>query len=95
MSEEVPFVHSRHRPFVPRGGFDANWVQSETPDGESGHLQSFSDATDKQKCRWMEFLPQQGVTTMRSMLRTHRSVRLAFYNYHRYPHDRATTPNID
>lgn len=66
------FAYADGRPFVPLGGFYANWVQSETPDGEWGKLQSFTDTTDEQKCRWMEFLQQQGVTTMRFMLRTHR-----------------------
>ena len=66
------FACADGRPFVPLGGFYANWVQSETPDGEWGKLQSFTDTTDEQKCRWMEFLQQQGVTTMRFMLRTHR-----------------------
>lgn len=65
------FASADGRPFVPLGGFYANWVQSETPDGEWSKLQSFTDTTDEQKCRWMAFLQQQGVTTLRFMLRTH------------------------
>ncbi|MHB8900955.1 MAG: glycoside hydrolase 5 family protein, partial [Thermoguttaceae bacterium] len=66
------FAYADGQPFVPLGGFYANWVQSETPDGEWGQLRSFTDTTDEEKCRWMEFLQQQGVTAMRLMLRTHR-----------------------
>lgn len=66
------FAWSDGRPFIPLGGFYANWVQQETPDGEWGNLQSFTDTTDAEKLRWMEFLKSQGVTAMRMMLRTHR-----------------------
>ncbi len=66
------FAYADGRPFVPLGGFYANWVQSETPDGEWGQLRSFTDTTDEEKCLWMQFLQQQGVTAMRLMLRTHR-----------------------
>ena len=66
------FAWSDGRPFIPLGGFYANWVQEETPDGEWSKLSSFTDTTDQQKLRWMEFLHQSGVTAMRMMLRTHR-----------------------
>ena len=60
------------QPFVPLGGFYANWVQLETPNGEWGIVKSFTDTTDEQKCRWMKFLHDNGATAMRFMLRTHR-----------------------
>ena len=66
------FADAAGRPFVPLGGFYANWVQSATPDGEWGSLQSFTDTTDEQKRDWMRFLADSGVTAMRFMLRTHR-----------------------
>jgi hypothetical protein len=67
------FAWSDGRPFVPLGGFYANWVQRETPDGEWADLRSFTDTSDAEKVRWMEFLHQSGVTAMRMMLRTHRT----------------------
>jgi hypothetical protein len=67
------FADAAGRPFVPLGGFYANWVQSPTPDGEWGRLQSFTDTTDAQKRDWMRFLAESGVTAMRFMLRTHRA----------------------
>lgn len=66
------FAFADGRPYVPLGGFYANWVQRETPDGEWRDLQSFTDTTDEEKCRWMAYLREQGVTGMRFMLRTHR-----------------------
>jgi hypothetical protein len=66
------FADSAGRPFVPLGGFYANWVQSETPDGEWRQLRSFTGTTDADKRAWMRFLADCGVTTMRFMLRTHR-----------------------
>ena len=66
------FAHADGRPFVPLGGFYANWVQSETPDGEWAKLNSFTDTTDDDKRRWMRFLHESGVTALRFMLRTHR-----------------------
>jgi len=67
------FAFADGRPFVPLGGFYANWVQSETEDGEWSRLRSFTDTTDEDKRQWMRFLSAQGVTAMRFMLRTHRS----------------------
>jgi hypothetical protein len=67
------FADSAGHPFVPLGGFYANWVQSATPDGEWGRLQSFTDTTDAQKRDWMRFLADNGITAMRFMLRTHRN----------------------
>jgi hypothetical protein len=67
------FAWSDGRPFIPLGGFYANWVQQETADGEWGRLRSFTDTTDAEKVRWMEFLHRSGVTAMRMMLRTHRN----------------------
>ena len=66
------FASGPRRAFVPLGGFYANWVQMETPDGEWGVLKSFTDTTDEEKCRWMKFLHDNGTTAMRLMLRTHR-----------------------
>lgn len=66
------FAYADGRPFVPLGGFYANWVQSESPDGEWPQLRSFTDTTDDNKRRWMQFLHDSGVTAMRMMLRTHR-----------------------
>ncbi len=66
------FAYADGRPFVPLGGFYANWVHAPTPDGEWDKRISFTDATDEQKRRWMKFLADHGVTAMRFMLRTHR-----------------------
>jgi hypothetical protein len=66
------FAHADGRPFVPLGGFYANWVQGETPNGEWTRLRSFTDTTDQDKRQWMKFLQESGVTAMRMMLRTHR-----------------------
>ena len=66
------FATADGRPFVPLGGFYANWVQLETPDGEWGNLKSFTDTSDDDKRRWMKFLHESGATAMRFMLRTHR-----------------------
>ncbi len=67
------FAHADGRPFVPLGGFYANWVQTATSDGEWGRLWSFTDTTDEQKRTWMRFLTENGCTAMRFMLRTHRA----------------------
>lgn len=66
------FAYADGRPFVPLGGFYANWVQGETPNGEWSQLRSFTDTTEEDKRRWMKFLHDNGVTAMRMMLRTHR-----------------------
>jgi len=66
------FAYADGRPFVPLGGFYANWVQSETPNGEWNKVRSFTDTTEDEKRRWMKFLHDNGVTAMRMMLRTHR-----------------------
>lgn len=66
------FVRADGRPFVPLGGFYANWVQDETPNGDWGKLSSFTDTSDEEKVRWMKFLHENGVSAMRFMLRTHR-----------------------
>jgi len=66
------FAGADGKAFVPLGGFYANWVQTETPDGEWSTLQAFTDATDAEKRRWMKFLHDSGATAMRLMLRTHR-----------------------
>ncbi|MGO8746772.1 MAG: LamG-like jellyroll fold domain-containing protein [Thermoguttaceae bacterium] len=67
------FATADGRPFVPLGGFYANWVQLETADGEWATLKSFTDTSDKEKRRWMKFLHDSGATVMRFMLRTHRA----------------------
>lgn len=66
------FAYADGRAFVPLGGFYANWVQSETPNGEWNKLRSFTDTTEDDKRHWMKFLHDHGVTAMRMMLRTHR-----------------------
>ena len=65
------FVRGDGRPFVPLGGFYANWVQDATPNGEWGKITSFTYTSDEDKVRWMKFLHENGVTAMRLMLRTH------------------------
>ena len=67
------FAGADGRAFVPLGGFYANWVQTETSDGEWSTLHAFTDTTDAEKRRWMKFLRDNGATAMRLMLRTHRS----------------------
>ena len=66
------FATAAGRPFIPLGGFYANMVHVETPDGEWSVQKSFPDATDDEMCRWMRFLHHNGVTAMRLMLRAHR-----------------------
>ncbi len=66
------FARADGRAFVPLGGFYTNWTQEETPDGEWGRLMPFTDATDEQRRQWMKFLHDNGVNSMRFMLRTHR-----------------------
>lgn len=65
------FVRNDGRPFVPLGGFYANWVQDATPNGEWNKLSSFTYTSDQEKVRWMKFLHENGITAMRLMLRTH------------------------
>lgn len=65
------FAGDDNRPFVPLGGFYANWIQLETPNGEWNTVKSFTETNDEQKCRWMKFLHDNGTTAMRLMLRTH------------------------
>jgi hypothetical protein len=66
------FATTDGRPFVPLGGFYANWVQSETPDGEWSQCNPFHDTTEDQKRVWLAKLAERGVTSLRFMLRTHR-----------------------
>ena len=66
------FATSDGKPFVPLGGFYANWVQSETPNGEWDQCTPFHATTDAEKRRWLSKLAEQGVTALRFMLRTHR-----------------------
>jgi len=65
------FAFADGKPFVPLGGFYANWVQKQTPDGEWSNLVPFHETTDEEKVQWMKFLHDNGVTTLRFMLRTH------------------------
>ena len=60
------------KPWLPLGGFYANWVGAATPDGEWRQLVSFTDATEEQTIAWLRFLKESGVTAQRFMLRTHR-----------------------
>lgn len=66
------FATSDGRPFVPLGGFYANWVQSETPNGEWDQCNPFHATTDAEKRLWLAKLAENGVTALRFMLRTHR-----------------------
>ena len=66
------FATSDGKPFVPLGGFYANWVQSETPDGEWAECSPFHATTEAQKRQWLSKLAENGVTALRFMLRTHR-----------------------
>jgi len=60
------------KPWLPLGGFYANWVGL-PQDGEEGkRLISFTDATEEQMTHWLQYLSSQGVTALRAMLRTHR-----------------------
>ena len=65
------FADAADRPFVPLGGFYANWVQKETADGEWSDLSAFTGTTEEEKRRWIEFVHQSGATALRFMLRTH------------------------
>ena len=60
------------KPWMPLGGFYANWVGLPTDDGEWDKRLSFTDASDEQVIAWMKFLKANGVTAQRFMLRTHR-----------------------
>jgi hypothetical protein len=60
------------RPWMPLGGFYANWVGTPSPDGEWYGLVSFYDATDEQITAWLKLLKASGVTAERFMLRAHR-----------------------
>ncbi|MCC7494285.1 MAG: hypothetical protein IT204_18150 [Fimbriimonadaceae bacterium] len=61
------------RPWLPLGGFYANWVGDVPTTGEAGRrLTSFVDTTDAQKIAWLRYLSQQGCTALRFMLRAHR-----------------------
>jgi hypothetical protein len=60
------------KPWLPLGGFYANWVGVPTADGEWDQRVSFTDATDEQIVAWLKFLKANGVTAERFMLRTHR-----------------------
>ena len=66
------FATSDGKPFVPLGGFYANWVQSETPNGEWDQCSPFHATTDAEKRLWLSKLAENGVTALRFMLRTHR-----------------------
>ena len=56
------FATSDGKPFVPLGGFYANWVQSETPNGEWDECSPFHATTDAEKRQWLSKLAEQGVT---------------------------------
>ena len=60
------------KPWLPLGGFYANWVGVQTANGEWDQRLSFTDATDEQIVAWLKFLMANGVTAERFMLRTHR-----------------------
>jgi hypothetical protein len=60
------------KPWMPLGGFYANWVGVPTEDGEWDKRLSFTDASDEQVVAWLKFLKANGVTAQRFMLRTHR-----------------------
>ena len=54
------FATSDGRPFVPLGGFYANWVQSETPNGEWDQCNPFHATTDEEKRQWLAKLAENG-----------------------------------
>ena len=61
------------RPWLPLGGFYANWVAEVPADGEAGRRNiSFADTDDAMKDAWLKHLADDGVTAMRFMLRAHR-----------------------
>ncbi len=61
------------RPWMPLGGFYANWVATVPADGEAGRQNtSFVDTDDAAKLVWLKHLAGQGVNSLRFMLRAHR-----------------------
>lgn len=66
------YFQASNKPWLPLGGFYANWVGLPTPDGEWDKRLSFTDATDDQVIVWLKYLKANGVTAQRFMLRTHR-----------------------
>jgi len=66
------FATADGKPFIPLGGFYANWVGLPEGGEEGRRLVSFTDATEEQIVHWLSFLHEQGVTALRFMLRTHR-----------------------
>ncbi len=68
------YFQANGQPWLPLGGFYANWVSEVPATGEAGvKLKTFVETTDAQKTAWLKFLADQGVTAMRFMLRAHRS----------------------
>ncbi|MBU0608163.1 MAG: hypothetical protein KKI08_09750, partial [Armatimonadetes bacterium] len=59
------------KPWLPLGGFYANWVGLPEGGEEGRKLISFVDATEEELAHWLDFLASQGVTGMRFMLRAH------------------------
>lgn len=66
------------RPYLPLGGFYINWIGMPDPQtGEQGRiLRSFTDVDEAAIVQWLSYLREQGVTTLRLMLRTHTKVGL-------------------
>jgi len=61
------------QPWLPLGGFYANWVGDVPADGEAGKRNtSFVDTDDAAKLAWMQHLAADGVNSLRFMLRAHR-----------------------
>lgn len=60
-------------PWLPLGGFYANWVGDVPDDAEAGRRNtSFVDTDDAAKLAWLKHLAADGVNSLRFMLRAHR-----------------------
>ena len=66
------FQHPNGTPFVPLGGLYANWVHK-VANGVAGDgiSLSFTDATDDQLRAWFSYLHDNGINSLRAMLRDH------------------------
>lgn len=56
---------------LPLGGFYANWVGLPDRGEEGRRVVSFVEASEEQIDHWLQFLADQGVTSLRFMLRAH------------------------
>lgn len=73
MADNGYFQQPDGRGWLALGGFYANWVGNVPATGEKGtERHSFVDVDDAGKTAWLAFLAEQGVTSLRFMLRAHR-----------------------